>query len=136
MAQERMELGNSPEAKRAELSAIYVARGLDVELAARVAAQLTVEDELGLSEGTRARPNQAAFSSAGAFVSGAAVELLLMLFVPLGYLTEAVFGGSILLLVVLDGLAAPLGGAIGVTLGGVVAMGCTVLVGKMFGTVV
>lgn len=150
LALERMELGSSPEAEQAELAAIYVARGLDVELAARVAAQLTAadvlgahsRDELGLSEGTRARPIQAAFSSAGAFVSGAAVPLLLVLFVPGGYLTEAVFGGSILLLSVLGGLAAHLGGAplmrgaIRVTFWGVVAMGCTALVGRMFGTVV
>ncbi len=150
LAQERMELGSSLEAEQAELAQIYVARGLDADLAAKVAAQLMAvdalgahaRDELGLSEGSRARPIQAAFSSAAAFVSGAAAPLLLVLFVPLGYLTEAVFGGSLVLLIGLGGLAAHLGGApltkgaIRVAFWGVVAMGCTALVGKMFGTVV
>src|SRR5712691_11373406 len=63
LARERRELATSPEAERAELAAIYVARGLSRDLAAQVADQLMAEDalgahardELGIHEGTRAR---------------------------------------------------------------------------------
>jgi VIT1/CCC1 family predicted Fe2+/Mn2+ transporter len=56
-------------------------------------------------------------------------------------LTPAVAGSSLLLLLILGGLAAQLGGApllkgaARVAFWGAVAMGCTALVGRLFGTV-
>ncbi len=77
---ERRELATQPEFERAELANIYVTRGLTPELAGQVADQLMAHDalaahardELGMSEMTRARPIQAALSSAAAFAVGAA----------------------------------------------------------------
>ncbi|MDH5284680.1 MAG: VIT family protein [Gemmatimonadota bacterium] len=150
LARERHELATSPATEHAELTGIYVARGLGPELAAQVADQLTAHDvlgahardELGLYEATRARPLQAALSSAGAFAVGAAPPLLLAAFWHAPSLTPAVMGSSLILLAVLGGAAARLGGApllkgaLRVTFWGAVAMGATALVGRLFGTVV
>jgi len=150
LERERNELATDPQREHAELAGIYVGRGLTPELARQVADQLTAHDalgahardELGLSEITRARPLQAAVASAAAFAAGAALPFALVLMVPLASLTPVVTGSSLLLLAALGGLAARLGGAsllkgaARVTFWGAVAMGCTALVGRLFGTVV
>ena len=150
LARERRELATDPEAERAELTGIYVSRGLTPELAAQVADQLTAHDalgahardELGLSEATRARPVQAGLSSALAFAVGAAPPLLIAALAPMPAITRAVSLSSLLLLIALGATAARLGGAsmvVGaarVTFWGAVAMGSTALVGRLFGTVV
>ena len=149
LARERHELTTAPDLERAELAGIYVARGLTPELAGQVADQLTASDalaahardELGMSEMTRARPIQAALASAAAFAVGAAPPLLLVLFLPVAVLIPAIVASSLVLLSVLGGTAARLGGAPLVTgaarvaFWGAVAMGCTALVGRFFGTV-
>jgi VIT1/CCC1 family predicted Fe2+/Mn2+ transporter len=150
LALERRELAANPESERAELAAIYVTRGLTPELAKQVADQLTAHDplaahardELGFSEISRARPFQAAMASAGAFAAGAAPPLLLVLALPFAHLTPIVMSVSLLLLVILGGLAARLGGApmargaVRVAFWGAMAMAATALVGRLFGTVV
>jgi VIT1/CCC1 family predicted Fe2+/Mn2+ transporter len=147
LAFERRELARNPERERAELAAIYVARGLTPELARQVSQQLTehdalgahARDEIGLSEATRARPIEAAVASAAAFTAGAAPPLLLVVLVPFALVTAAVGIGTIVLLLGLGGLAAKLGrapvvrGAARVAFWGAVAMGCTALVGAWFG---
>src|SRR5450759_3446883 len=68
LALERHELATDAKSERAELANIYVARGLEPALANQVADQLTAHDalgahardELGISDGQRARPVQAA----------------------------------------------------------------------------
>ncbi|MEO8636833.1 MAG: VIT1/CCC1 transporter family protein [Gemmatimonadales bacterium] len=149
LARERLELATSPDFERAELAGIYVARGLTQDLAVQVADQLMAKDalaahahdELGLSELTRARPLQAALSSAAAFAAGAALPVLLVLLLPFAALTVAVMGSSLLLLIGLGALAARLGGApvfrgaVRVAFWGAMAMGVTALVGRLFGTV-
>jgi len=149
LARERRELATEPDLERAELVGIYVDRGLTRELAEDVADQLMAKDalgahardELGLSESTRARPVQAALASAAAFAVGAFPPLLLALSLPLARLTPAVAGVSLLLLLALGGLAARLGGArvrtgaARVAFWGLLAMGATALVGRLFGTV-
>ncbi len=148
LAREQRELASSPEPERAELAAIYVSRGLTPELAAQVADQLMARDalaahardELGMSEMTRARPIQAALASAAAFAIGAMLPVLLVVFVPLAALTRTVVLSSLVLLSVLGGIAARLGGApllpgaARVTFWGAAAMACTALVGRLFGT--
>jgi len=147
---ERRELATEPESERAELAGIYAARGLTPELARQVADQLMAHDalgahardELGMSEVTRARPIQAALASAAAFAAGAALPVLLVVFLPLAVITPVVVGSSLALLLVLGGAAARLGGApmvtgaVRVAFWGAVAMGCTALVGRLFGTIV
>jgi len=150
LARERGELAADPELERAELAGIYEARGLTPELADEVARQLMAHDalgahardELGMSETTRARPLQAALASAAAFAAGAAPPVLLVVLLPLAHLNSFVVASSLLLLAVLGTVAARLGGApllrgaARVTFWGAVAMGCSALVGHLFGAVV
>ena len=150
LARERRELATVPDAERAELTAIYVERGLTPDLATQVVEQLTAHDalgahardELGMSEMTRARPVQAALSSALAFAAGAAPPLVIAALVPMSVIAAVVSISSLLLLVVLGGTAARLGGAsiaagaARVAFWGAVAMASTALVGRLFGTVV
>lgn len=147
---ERRELAAGPELERAELASIYVGRGLTPELADEVAGQLMAHDalgahardELGISHTNRARPLQAALASAAAFAAGATPPVLLVWFLPLARLNWSVVGSSLVLLAVLGGVAAYVGGAslirgtARVTFWGAVAMGCSALVGHLFGTVV
>lgn len=150
LARERRELAESPEAERAELAAIYGSRGLDPDLAARVADQLMAHDaleahardELGIHALTRARPIQAALASAASFAFGAAPPALLAALWPARGLTLAVVAVSLVLLLVLGAVAARLGGAsptrgaLRVAFWGAVAMACTAAVGRVFGAVV
>ncbi len=150
LARERLELANDVEREQAELAAIYIARGLDALLARQVASQLMAHDalgahardELGISELHRARPLEAAFTSAAAFAGGAALPLLVVLLVPAGLSALAVVSTSPLLLGALGGLAANAGGAKAVTgalrvcAWGAFAMGCTYGIGAIFGTAV
>ncbi len=149
LERERRELAASPEHEQAELAGIYEARGLSPELASKVADQLMAKDalgahardELGLSEVTRARPIQAGLASAAAFAVGAAPPLLLVVGMPLAHVTAAVAVSSLVLLTVLGATAARLGrapllaGAARVAFWGAIAMACTALVGRLFGTV-
>jgi VIT1/CCC1 family predicted Fe2+/Mn2+ transporter len=144
---EREELANDLDNEHAELAAIYVARGLDANLAKQVATQLMVKDalgahardELGISDTMSARPVQAAFASAGTFTVGALLPLLLTLVVPITSLVWVVSGSSLLFLALLGGVAAYAGGAplwksiVRVTFWGALAMALTAGVGALFG---
>lgn len=149
LARERHELATAPERERAELTGIYVARGLTHELAAEVARQLMardalaahVRDELGMAEWSRARPIQAALASAAAFAVGALPPLALVWLSPPAHLGVAIAACTLPLLVLLGGTAARLGGApiargaARVAFWGAVALGSTALVGRWFGGV-
>lgn len=146
---ERQELASDPGHEHAEMTAIYVQRGLDADLAARVAAQLMAHDalgahardELGISTVLGARPLQAALASAATFSVGAALPLLLVLLVPPPALIGAVAGASLVFLALLGSLAAIAGGApvlpaaARVTFWGALAMLLTAGVGAAFGIV-
>ena len=150
LARERSELATDEVAELAELTGIYVKRGLVPSLAKQVAEQLTAHDafathardELGISDTFSARPVQAAFASAGAFAVGAAMPLLTIVIAPQAYLIPVVAGTSLMFLAILGGLAAFAGGAkaprsvLRVTFWGAMAMALTAAVGAMFGTVV
>ncbi len=150
LAQELGELATAPEAERAELAGIYMTRGVSRDLATQVANQLMAHDalgahardELGIHEMARARPIQAALTSAASFAVGAAPPALLAALLPAGVLTLGVVGVSLGLLLILGGVAARLGGAsltrgaLRVAFWGAVAMGCTAAVGRLFGALV
>jgi VIT1/CCC1 family predicted Fe2+/Mn2+ transporter len=150
LALERRELASQPEFERSELAAIYVTRGLTPQLAAQVADQLMAHDalgahardELGMSDVTRARPLQASLASAASFAAGAVPPLVLAWALPLGGIAPVVGGSTLVLLAVLGAAAAWMGGApmragaVRMTLWGAAAMGCTALVGRLFGTTV
>jgi VIT1/CCC1 family predicted Fe2+/Mn2+ transporter len=147
---ERTELATQPQAEEDELTAIYVRRGLEPDLARTVARQLMAKDalgahsrdELGLSAELAARPLQAALASAGTFAVGAGLPILTILISPTSRVTLTVSGVSLLCLVALGALAARAGGApasVGaarVAFWGALAMAVTAAVGKLFGVAV
>ena len=144
---ERRELATDLPGEKAELTGIYVKRGLEPALAAQVADQLMVHDplaahardELGLSEITAARPLQAALASAASFAVGAALPLGIVALAPRDRLIPVIVVASLLLLALLGGMAAKIGGAsivtgtIRVTFWGALAMGATAAAGALFG---
>ncbi|HEX9172511.1 MAG TPA: VIT family protein [Telluria sp.] len=148
LALEEKELRESPQGELSELAGIYMARGLDADLAARVAAQLMqhdaigahVRDELGLTEALSARPLQAAGASALSFALGAALPLLAVLLAPTRTLAPVVAVASLFFLALLGGLAARAGGAnvgkgvLRVTFWSALSMAVTALIGTLFGT--
>jgi len=146
---EHAELKADNQGEHQELTAMYVARGLDPLLAKQVAQQLMAHDaigahardELGMSDALSARPIQAALASAGSFAAGAAMPILVTAIAPEASLIPLVSGTSLVFLALLGGLAARAGGA-GVTVGairvtfwGALAMAVTAGVGWLFGTV-
>lgn len=147
LARERNELAASPAHEHAELTAIYVKRGLEPVLASSVATQLMqhdalgahARDELGISDTLAARPVQAALASAGTFAVGALLPILVVLSFPAPALVWAVSGSSLLFLALLGSLAARAGGApvipaaTRVTFWGALAMALTAGVGALFG---
>jgi VIT1/CCC1 family predicted Fe2+/Mn2+ transporter len=145
---ERRELATDPDAEEDELTANYVRRGLDPDLARTVARQLMskdalaahARDELGLTGELAARPLQAAWASAATFSVGAGVPVLSIVFAPGSALAIMVSMVSLLCLVALGAIAARTGGAsmlrgaARVALWGVLAMAATAAAGALFGT--
>ena len=150
LVRERAELEADPAAELRELTAIYVARGLEPALAVQVAQQLTAHDalsthardELGITETLGARPVQAALASAVSFAVGAALPLAVVALARGPGLIAWVSAGSLAFLALLGGVAARVGGAgvmVGawrVTFWGALAMGITAGAGALFGTAV
>jgi len=150
LAREQLELAANPVYEHGELAGIYVERGLDTTLASEVATQLMAHDalathareELGIHELTKARPIQAALTSALTFSSGAALPLLAVFFTNLQNIIPLTTIISILVLGMLGALSAIAGGApvgravIRVTLWGALAMAATAFVGHWFGVAI
>jgi VIT1/CCC1 family predicted Fe2+/Mn2+ transporter len=148
IAKEKWELANVPEHELEELTAIYVHKGLSPELARQVAEEFTAGDalkihlaeELGISEHSRAQPIEAMVGSAAAFAIGAAVPLVA---IAVSSTSNRILVTIAIVVVALLGLGAAgarAGGAhpvrpiVRVVLGGLVAIGLTMAVGKLFGT--
>ena len=147
---ERRELETDSAGELRELTNIYVKRGLTQKLAHDVAVQLTehnaldahLRDELGISETLKARPLQAAVTSAITYATGAALPLLAAVMAPLSAMIVVVSVISLAVLTLLGGVAAKAGGA-GIVVGatrvlvwGAFAMLVTAGIGKLFGAVV
>ncbi len=149
LARERMELENSHASERKELASIYEGRGLDPDLAAKVADQLMAHDalgahardELGITSTLSARPLQAALASAASFAVGALLPLVVAAVTPGVWVIPWVAAASLLSLTLLGGLAARTAGApvapgaFRVLFWGALAMALTSAVGAIFGTV-
>ncbi len=150
IAKETWELEHQADHELDELTAIYQSKGLSRELAREVAVQLTehdalgthLRDELGIERDDLAKPFQAAWSSTLAFSVGAAIPLIAAAVATAGTRIAAVILVSLLGLVALGYTGARLGGAqpgrpiARVVVGGAIAMGVTMLVGKLFGAAV
>lgn len=146
---EKKSLEENTEFERNELAKIYEDRGLKPGLAVEVADQLMAHDaleahardEIGITETGRARPVQAAFSSAGTFTIGAALPLLTAWLVQRSEIILFVALLSLVFLALLGAIAARAGGApvlkaaLRVTFWGALAMVLTAGVGHLFGVV-
>lgn len=150
LARERGELAGQPEFEREELARIYIQRGVEADLARRVADQLMAHDalgahardELGISEVTAARPIQAALTSAATFSLGAVMPLAMVVLVPPAFVVAGVSIASLVFLALLGAIGAHAGGAnvaratLRVTFWGAFAMALTAGIGALFGTVI
>jgi len=144
---EKHELVTDAHGEREELVNIYVGRGLDRPLAEQVADQLTahdalgahLRDELGLTEQQRARPLQAAVTSALCFSIGAALPLIAVLLAAPAHVGLTVAIASLISLAVLGAVAARAGaapmvpGALRVLVWSALAMMATAMIGRLFG---
>lgn len=148
---ERIEQLTDGEKELQELTDIYIDRGLTPELAKQVAEQLMeydalgahARDELGITDTFRAKPLQAALTSALAFSTGALLPLL-----ATAYNNDSdniliiVATTSLLSLAILGGISAKIGGAniltgiTRVTFWGMAAMIITAIVGRLFNVIV
>ncbi len=147
---ERRELASDPDGELRELANIYRARGLPDALAEEVAVALTQRDalaahsrdELGLEEDRRARPLQAAWSSAAAFSSGAILPLAAAALAPPDVRAAAIVVVTLVALSLLGATGARLGGAppkaaaVRVLCWGAAAMAVTYGIGSLVGGVV
>lgn len=146
---ERISLEENAEFEKDELAKIYEERGLSSDLASQVAEQLMshdalgahARDEIGITERGKARPVQAALSSAATFTVGALLPLSVAWISPLSQLILLVSSLSLVFLALLGAIAARAGGApilrasIRVIFWGALAMALTAGVGRLFGVV-
>jgi VIT1/CCC1 family predicted Fe2+/Mn2+ transporter len=147
IAIESRELASMPQAELNELAMIYMKRGLDRDLAMKVAEQLSardrlgahLRDELGINPAALARPLQAAWISAVSFASFALVPIIALLIAPAPARIPAIALLSLVSLAMLGAFGGYLGGApigraaLRVTIGGSLAMAVTAGIGRLFG---
>jgi VIT1/CCC1 family predicted Fe2+/Mn2+ transporter len=150
IAREQREQAVDPDLELAELTDIYVGRGLDREFAREVAKQLTatdplgshLRDELGIHESARARPVQAALVSTASFTLAGIIPVLAMLAAPSGSRIPVIAAVALVALGVLGAVGARLGGApiargaARVLIGSGLAMAVTALIGDVVGNIV
>jgi vacuolar iron transporter family protein len=146
IARERAELESDPDHEVRELTAVYMRRGLERDLAGTVAERLMehdalgahVRDELGIQGHTTARPIQAAFASAVAFAIGSLPPLATAALTPRQMLVPAVALLSLVVLSALGAAGAKAGGApifravVRVVFWGAFAMAVTAGIGWLF----
>ena len=147
LKREQIELDTMPEEELKELAGFYIKRGLDNELAMKVAVQLSkknvleahARDELGINEISEPKPLQAAFASGTSFITGGLLPLLVSIFAPIKYMVIFQYSFSIVFLAFSGVIAARVGGSgitksvIRICFWGTIAMGVTASVGYLFG---
>jgi VIT1/CCC1 family predicted Fe2+/Mn2+ transporter len=147
LLKEKWELENVPEQELEELTTIYEKKGLSRATAKLVADELTQHDafaahvdaELGIDPNNLTNPWHAAYASAGAFLCGAVIPLLAVLFLPNQFRIVGTFLAVLVALAVTGMISAYAGGAnkfkatVRVVLGGMLAMIITFGIGKLFG---
>ena len=145
--QERRELARTPEAELEELTGLYREKGLDPELAAEVAVQLTrhdalaahAETELGIDPNGLANPWHAAWASFLSFTVGALLPLLAIVLPPKGLRLPVTVASVLMALACCGWGSARMGRApvppsvLRNVLGGAVAMAVTYAAGALLG---
>ena len=144
---ERRELAEMPEEELAELAGLYELKGLDAELALRVAEQLHAHDalaahaetELGINPDALTSPWVAALSSAVSFTIGSALPLLAIILAPVDLKIPVTVAAVVAALILTGYLSARAGGTPMLraiarnVLGGLLAMGITYWIGRLVG---
>lgn len=148
LSKERSELRDYPVEELAELENLYVAKGLKRTTAKQVAKELTAKDdfaahidaELKIDPDDLTNPWHAAIASALAFLVGAFIPLLTIVFAPAKYRIAVTFIAVVVALSLTGMISAQVGGAnktratLRVIAGGVLAMAVTYGIGKIVGT--
>jgi vacuolar iron transporter family protein len=148
IAREQDELERAPDAELRELAGIYVKRGVDRDLAMKVAEQLSardrlgahLRDELGIDRAAPARPLQAAWTSALSFVSFGLIPMVALLVSPDAFRARLIAVASLMSLAGLGALSGHLGGAsraraaLRIAVGGGLAMATTAAIGRIVGS--
>jgi VIT1/CCC1 family predicted Fe2+/Mn2+ transporter len=144
---EAKELAAMPETEQRELAKMYEEKGLEAELAEKVAAQLTEHDalaahadiEFGIDPEELTSPWQAAFASMISFTLGSLLPLLCVLLAPANA-RIAVTVLAVVLALALTGLVSArlslsprLRAILRNVIGGLLAMGVTYLIGSLVG---
>jgi VIT1/CCC1 family predicted Fe2+/Mn2+ transporter len=148
IAKETRELREEPEEELAELTDIYMQKGLSAELAEQVAVELTEHDalrshldvELGIDPDELTNPWHAAWASMASFTVGALLPLLtILVFAP--SLRVAITVVTVTAALALTGFlsarwgdAPPRPAVLRNMTGGLLAMGVTYLIGSLAGT--
>lgn len=144
---EQGEPAGQPQAELQELTMIYVKRGIEKDLAIKVAEQLSARDrlgahmldELGIDQAALSRPLQAAWISAVSFAGFALVPIAGLLVAPAALRIPLFAALSLASLAALGAFGGHLGGAplgraaLRVTLGGALAMAVTAAIGRILG---
>ena len=144
---ETRELTEQPRAELDELALIYVKRGIEKDLAIKVAEQLSAHDRLGahlrdelrIDQTSLARPMQAAWISAASFASFAAIPIVALVVASESLRIPVIAALSLVSLAALGAVGGHLGGAplgrasLRVTLGGALAMAVTAVIGRILG---
>ena len=147
LKREKKELETTPDIELKELAKHYQDRGLDSDLAMKVALQLTehnvleahAKDELGINEIKRPKPLQAALASVSSFTVGGLLPFSVSLIAPLNHMVIYLYSFSIVFLAFSGTIAAKVGGSsiakgiIRICLWGTIAMAVTAFVGYLFG---
>ncbi len=145
--QEKRSLKDNPDEELAELTEIYIQRGLDKKLAKQVAVQLHdhdaleahLRDEIGIDPEDLSNPVQALLASAIAFSLGAIIPILATLIFKGSHSGMAIVIATLIFLGISGAIGAFLGGgnkiwaAARVFLGGGIAMAVTSLIGHLIG---
>ena len=144
---ETRELTDQPKAELDELAMIYVKRGIEKDLAMKVAEQLSTHDRLGahlrdelkIDQTSLARPMQAAWISAASFASFSVIPIIALVAAPESLRIPVIAAFSLVSLAALGAFGGHLGGAppgrasLRVTLGGALAMAVTAVIGRILG---
>ena len=147
LEREKKELETTPDIELKELAKHYQDRGLDSDLAMKVALQLTehnvleahAKDELGINEIKRPKPLQAALASVSSFTVGGLLPFSVSLIAPINHMVIYLYSFSIVFLALSGTIAAKAGGSnitkgiIRICLWGTIAMAVTAFVGYLFG---
>jgi vacuolar iron transporter family protein len=150
LRKERSELANSPETELAELTAIYLAKGLSPATAQQVAKELTSHDplaahaeaELHVDPQNLADPVRAAAASALSFLAGAMLPLLAILLPPPGWRIGVTVAVALVSLAATGAISASIGrsnprrAVIRVVIGGSAGLALTYGIGHLFGTAI